>query len=477
MLHKENLQQLFIKFFNEIPVNIEQLPQACSDRIYFRINSEKNSAIGCFGNDKIENKTFIHHAMHFRKKDIAVPNVYCYNKDFSYYLQEDLGNTSLYDIIKKNDINELVVQYLKNTLKQLAFLQIRGADDFNFEQCYPIKEFNKSSMFWDLNSFKYYFVRMAKIHFNENELNKDFHTLCNYLLEEKNLYFMIRDCQSRNIFIKDEKPYFIDFQGGRRGALQYDVASLLWQAGARIPMEIRNDLLDYYIAEISSYIKINKADFKEKYYGFVLIRMLQVLGAYGFRGLIEKRPHFLDSIIPALENINWFLENIDLKLEIKELRKVLNLLVISDLFKDKKNPQNNKHNLKVEINSFSYKRGIPVEKFGNGGGFVFDCRGILNPGRFEPYKMLHGKDKEVIDFLENKTIVKDFLEHIWKTIDINIEDYLERNFEHLQINFGCTGGQHRSVYCAEQTKKYLEKKYTIKIEINHIEREINGQFI
>jgi aminoglycoside/choline kinase family phosphotransferase len=477
MQHEEQINYLFNQHFKEKIENTTQLAPAGSDRIYFRIQSKNHSAIACYGNDVKENQTFIHHANNFKSKQLAVPSVFSYTEDYLYYLQEDLGSESLYDKIKKDGISVEVENLYKKTLVNLIQLQVKGAENFDFERCYPIKEFNKSSMFWDLNSFKYYFVRMAKIHFNENELNKDFHTICNYLLEEKNLYFMIRDCQSRNIFIKDEKPYFIDFQGGRRGALQYDVASLLWQAGARIPMEIRNDLLDYYIAEISSYIKINKADFKEKYYGFVLIRMLQVLGAYGFRGLIEKRPHFLDSIIPALENVKWFLENIDLKLEINELRKVLNLLVISDLFKDKKNSQNNKHNLKIEINSFSYKRGIPVEKFGNGGGFVFDCRGILNPGRFEPYKILHGKDKEVIDFLENKTKVIEFLEHIWKTIDINIEDYLERNFEHLQINFGCTGGQHRSVYCAEQTKRYLEKKYNVKIEINHIEREINGQFI
>lgn len=474
--HEHQLSQLFEQYYNITPTSIFQLPQAGSDRIYFKLSAENIEAIGCWGNDIKENQTFIHHAQHFKKLHINVPEIYAISENQAYYLQEYLGDISLYDVIKKDGLVEHTINYLKNTLKSLAFLQIKGAENFDFNTCFPIQEFNRSSMFWDLNSFKYYFVRMARVQFNELALNKDFHTLCDFLLEEKHLYFMFRDCQSRNVMIKNNQPYFIDFQGGRKGALQYDAASLIWQAGAKIPYPIRAELLEYYTNEVCQLIELDKNEFKEKYYGFVLIRMLQTLGAYGFRGLIEKRPHFLQSIIPALENIKWFLENIDLKIEIPELKNILLQLVNSPLFKTEE-PIKKSSILQIEINSFSYRRGIPEEQHGNGGGFVFDCRGILNPGRFEPYKQLHGKDKAVIDFLENKTKVQEFLEGVWKTISINIDDYIERDFGHLQINFGCTGGQHRSVYCAEQTAKFIEKKYGIVPKIRHIERENNGQFI
>jgi UPF0042 nucleotide-binding protein len=241
-------------------------------------------------------------------------------------------------------------------------------------------------------------------------------------------------------------------------------------------MIVREELFDYYTQKVAALILIDKEDFKERYYAFVLIRMLQVLGAYGFRGLIEKRSHFIESIIPALENVKWFLENIKLKIELPELTNVLQQLIVSDAFKMEKFDGSAKP-LKIDVNSFSFKRAIPEDTSGNGGGFVFDCRGILNPGRFEPYKQLHGKDKPVIEFLETKTKVKDFLENIYKIIDINIQDYLARDFEHLQINFGCTGGQHRSVYCAEQTAKYIKEKYNIDVQLKHIERELQGQFI
>jgi aminoglycoside/choline kinase family phosphotransferase len=472
-MHEEILKDLYQQHFKEDCISIIQLPQAGSDRIYFRLQSNTNSAVGTYGKDTKENETFINHTKHFNQKNIAVPQVYIASKNYEHYLQQDLGDVSLYSMIKANGINDEVKNYLKEVLKQLAFLQIKGAEGFDFSTCYPIQEFDRSSMFWDLNSFKYYFARMARAHFSEVDLNKDFHRLCDYLLQEPNQYFMFRDCQSRNVMIYLGKPYFIDYQGGRKGALQYDAASLLWQAGAKIPIDIKIELFDFYTEEVAKLITINKADFKERYNGFVLIRTLQVLGAYGFRGLIEKRSHFIESIIPALENVRYFIGHIK---NLPELNNVLQQLVNSDLFKTEKFDGSQKP-LKIEVNSFSYKREIPKDTTNNGGGFVFDCRGILNPGRFDPYKQLHGKDKPVIEFLETKTKVKDFLENIYKIIDINIQDYLARDFEHLQINFGCTGGQHRSVYCAEKTAKYIKEKYNINVQIKHIERELQGQFI
>ncbi|MEN9447655.1 MAG: hypothetical protein RJA25_945 [Bacteroidota bacterium] len=475
-MHEEILKKLYSDFFKEPCETISQLPQAGSDRIYFILKGTSHSAVGTYGKDTQENETFIHHTNHFRGKGISVPEIYIASKNKEYYLQENLGNISLYSIIKNDGITESVTNYLKQVLQQLAYLQIHGTENFDFSTCYPIQEFNRSSMFWDLNSFKYYFARVARVHFSEIKLNKDFHTLTDYLLKEPNQYFMFRDCQSRNVMILNDKPYFIDYQGGRKGALQYDVASLLWQAGAKIPPEKREELFDYYAKQVSNLITIHPQDFKERYYAFVLIRMLQVLGAYGFRGLIEKRAHFIESIIPALENVKWFLKNIHLKIHLPELTNVLEQLVVSDILKDEKWDGSQKP-LKIEINSFSFKRGLPDDSSGNGGGFIFDCRGLLNPGRYEPYKHLTGKDKPVIEFLETQSLAKDFLENIYKVIDINIQNYLERDFENLQINFGCTGGQHRSVYCAEQTAKYIKEKYQIDVQVRHVERVIQGHFI
>lgn len=474
MPHSEILSQLFEQYFHQMPTHVVQLQQSGSDRIYFRLNNTLHSCIGCYGKDIHENETFIHHAVHFKNKGVSVPEVYLKSEDSLYYVQEDLGDVSLYSLLKKNGVNQDNYSHLKRVIEHLAFLQIKGAEDFDFSTCYPIQQFNRSSMFWDLNSFKYYFVRMARVHFNEPLLNKDFHALCDYLLEEPNQYFMFRDCQSRNIIIHNNQPYFIDFQGGRKGALQYDIASLLWQAGAKIPMDIRTNLFDNYVSAIQQYITIDEQDFRDRYKGFILIRILQVLGAYGFRGLIEQKAHFIESILPALENLKLFVGNIP---HLPELNKVIEQLIQADIFQPKNFNSKTDAKLVVTINSFSFKRGIPTDDSGNGGGFVFDCRGIHNPGRYEPYKLLNGKDAPVIEFLETKTIIKDFLNHVYNLIDINISDYVERNFEHLQINFGCTGGQHRSVYCAEQTAKYIKEKYNIKVDIRHIERELQGEFI
>ncbi len=476
MNHTEILAGLFSDYFKEDCSSILQLPQAGSDRIYFRLTGTAHTAIGTYGKDAKENETFIHHTHQFHQKQIAVPQVFIASENKQYYLQEDLGDISLYAVIKRDGISEEVVRYLKEVLQQLTYLQIKGAEGFDFSACYPIQEFNKSSMFWDLNGFKYYFARIARVQFSEIELNRDFHALCDYLLQEPHSFFMFRDCQSRNVMIYQDKPYFIDYQGGRKGALQYDAASLLWQAGAKIPHPLREELFEFYCQKVAALIDIDKEDFKERYYGFVLIRMLQVLGAYGFRGLIEKRSHFIESIVPALENVRWFLENVQLKIDLPELKSVLQQLIVSDAFKEEKFDGSSRH-LKININSFSYRRGIPSDASGNGGGFVFDCRGLHNPGRYEAYKHLTGKDAPVMEFLETKSKVKEFLEHVCKLIDINIQDYLARDFEHLQINFGCTGGQHRSVYCAEQTARYIQEKYRVKVQLKHIERELQGQFI
>lgn len=471
------LSELFEAYFKVKPDRIESLPQAGSDKRHFRLTQGDTSAIGTINHDIKENEVFVQLAQHFKSKGVNVPEIYGASEDGLAYLQEDIGTLALYDLVKGKPFTPEIEKLYQKTLTALVGLQIDGAEDFDFDTCYPVQVFDRSSMFWDLNSFKYYFVRPLRIIFHEPSLQKDFHKLTKWLLQEEHTYFMMRDCQARNVMLKDGEPYFIDFQGGRKGAMQYDVASLLWQAGAQIPMTKRFELLEYYIFQVQVHIPtLNRGKFRDRFYGFLLIRMLQVLGAYGFRGLFEGRSHFLESIPPALKNIEWFMENIQLPVRLPEIYKILQAIIEHPRFQPQE-WQSAPKKLKVRVNSFSYKQGIPEDRTGNGGGFVFDCRGIHNPGRYEPYKELTGKDVAVINFLKSKSEIDNYLDSVFKTIDINLQNYLVRGFENLQINFGCTGGQHRSVYCAEATKKYIESKYGVEVELHHLEQERKGNFI
>ena len=313
--------------------------------------------------------------------------------------------------------------------------------------------------------------------YDKNLLLNDFEMLSSYLMQEENQFFMHRDCQSRNIMIKNGEAFFIDYQGGMQGALQYDIASLLWQARAQMPYDWRAELVDYYFDEVNILLEgnLDKENFLNNYDGFVLIRMLQTLGAYGFRGLFERKPHFIASIPFALKNLKWFLSNKKLPIRLPALQKLLEA-VVSDEIMQKFEPiiANKETKLTVHINSFSFKKGVPQDKFGNGGGFVFDCRGILNPGRIESYKIQTGRDKEVKEFLLHKTSMPTFLQHVFGMVDISVEDYIKRDFEGLTISFGCTGVQHRSVFAADRLAEYLEEKYKVKTVLLHIEQEAKG---
>jgi hypothetical protein len=358
-------------------------------------------------------------------------------------------------------------------------MQILGGADIDYEKCLTAKEFGKQAILSDLLYFKYYFLDTLKLPYDKQQLMEDFEDLSNYLTKTEYKYFMFRDFQSRNIIVKDGEVSFIDYQGGMKGALQYDVASLLWQAKAELPDTWKENLLDFYISCIHEHLpnRINEAVFKSQYNGYVLIRLLQVLGAYGFRGLFERRAHFLTSIPLALKNLKWFLEHKKIGIIVPEMDRILSIITSEEMVKRFENIKATEETpLIVKVKSFSYKKsGIPKDESENGGGFVFDCRGILNPGRFAPYKMLNGRDKEVKDFLEQQTVMPDFLNNIYNIIDISVEDYLQRGFESLVINFGCTGGQHRSVYAAEQVARHLRNKYKVKIDLEHVEQGIKEQ--
>ena len=465
---ENNIRSLFEKWSGKQIESITELPSSGSYRQYFRLRSKDIQVIAAYNNDAKENKAFIVFTNHFHKYGLPVPEILAADEANFIYLLEDLGETTLFSWLTEKrhqqDFSEEIISVYKNVIEELPKFQIEASKNIDYTVCYPRGQFDKQSMLWDLSYFKYYFLKLAKISFDEQKLEDDFQTFTNYLLQADCSYFLYRDFQSRNVMLKNGKPYFIDYQGGRKGALQYDIASLLYDAKAAIPQETRTIFLEHYINAISKYITVDKNKFTEFYYGYVLIRIMQALGTYGFRGFYEKKEHFLQSIPYALDNLTWLLNNIKLPIEIPTLMHVLQTLTQSEKLRKF---GIKKTKLKVNINSFSYKLGIPADNSGNGGGFVFDCRSLHNPGRYEEYTKLSGKDKKVIDFLRNEAEVYEFMNHVYGLVDKTIDNYIKREFQNLQINFGCTGGQHRSVFCTNLLAEHLKNKYDIEIDIRH----------
>jgi len=396
------------------------------------------------------------------------------NDEQTIYIQEDVGTESLLNKLEAHGHKEYAFSLFQKSLTALARIQIQGDQGMNYNWCLTAKEFGKQAILSDLLYFKYYFLDTLQLPYDKQQMLDDFEALSTYLTFTEHKYFMFRDFQSRNIIIKNDECFFIDYQGGMKGALQYDVASLLWQARAELSEEWKDKLLEFYMDEVSSLLKkpVDKITFISQYNGYVLIRLLQVLGAYGFRGLFERKAQFLSSIPLALRNLKFFMEHKRIGIATPEFDRMLKLMVSEAIVERFTSTQANEQTpLVITINSFSYKKGIPKDTSANGGGFVFDMRGILNPGRFTEYKQLSGKDKPVQDFLEQRTKMNAFLNSVWDLIDITVEDYLKRDFSNLQINFGCTGGQHRSVYAAEQTARHLRNKYKVKVVLTHTNQE------
>ena len=470
----EKIKSLFSDSIG-LPISgFEKIPQSGSDRTYFRINSGNRSFIATHGKNVKENDTFIYFSKHFRSAGCPVPEILAVNADKLIYIQEDFGDVSLLNTLEEQGFNNDVYALFQSALANLAHLQINGDKNLDYTTCITSREFGKQAILSDLLYFKYYFLDTLQAPYDKEKLLDEFDELSNFLSSTDYRYFMFRDFQSRNVMIKDGKVHFIDYQGGMKGALQYDVASLLWQARAELPDEWKNSLLEYYIdrAEENLSATIDRPSFIARYNGYVLIRLLQVLGAYGFRGLFERKAHFLTSIPLALKNLGWFLENKNAGIALPEFDRLLNLIVSEEITQRFQPVQATPDTpLLVRINSFSYKKGLPSDDSGNGGGFIFDCRGILNPGRFTEYKSITGRDKPVKDFLEQRTKMPDFLNSVFTIVDISVEDYIKRGFKDLQVSFGCTGGQHRSVYAADGLARHLKNKFKVRIELNHVEQE------
>ncbi len=468
------LKSLYTQATDALPDKIVELTGSGSNRRYFRLEGSKGTYIGVIGESVEENKAFIKLANRFADRGLPVPRVVAVTDGRDAYLQEYLGDTLLFDAIASGRssgvFSEEEKRLLTTTIRSLADIQYRGADGLDFNICYPLPEFCRRTVMWDLNYFKYNFLKLSGIQFNESLLEDDFERLADYLLAEKSSTFMYRDFQSRNVMIKDGQPWFIDFQGGRKGPAHYDVASFLWQAKANIPAGLRDELIDEYLDSASRYAEIDRDKFRERLQHVVLFRLMQVLGAYGFRGLFEKKAHFMESIPPALTKVRELIAANGFECY-PALTDILGRL--ADRFiSDAAAPDH----LTVTVRSFSYKRGIPDDTSGNGGGYVFDCRGLHNPGRYDEYKKLTGMDTPVIDFLEARGEVQPFLEHCFALADSSAEVYLRRGFTSLTIDFGCTGGQHRSVYCAEKMAAHLSAKYGVDIKLQHREQRINKRF-
>jgi aminoglycoside/choline kinase family phosphotransferase len=468
----DGIVQLYKSWKNAEPLEIDVLPQSGSDRRYFRIHAAPGATlIATFGNNIKENEAFFYFANHFRNKDLPVPQIFTINNDRTIYIQEDFGDVSLLGILEETGYTPQLYHLFKESLNELARLQISGDKDVDYELCLTNKEFGKQAIMADLLYFKYYFLDALAKPYDKQKLMDDFEALSTYLTHTEYKYFMFRDFQSRNILVKDNKVHFIDFQGGMKGAPQYDVASLLWQARANLPDDWKNNLLEDYMDAFETITgsQLERTVFRSQYNGYVLIRLLQVLGAYGFRGLFERKAQFLTSIPQALNNLKSFIDDNSMGISVPEFKRVLEICVDEEIIKrftpiqaDESTP------LVVKICSFSYKKGIPEDTTGNGGGFVFDCRGIENPGRYEQYKTIHGRNKPVMEFLERQTRMQDFLNSVFDIVDISVEEYIRRGFTNLSVNFGCTGGQHRSVYAADALARHLKNKYKVQIDLCHI---------
>jgi aminoglycoside/choline kinase family phosphotransferase len=468
------LHNLYVKHTGNEPTAIEELPSSGSNRRYFRLKGEP-TLIGVLGTCRPENETFLYLAEHFKQKGLPVPEVVAVSDDHMAYLQTDLGDTLLFNAIEKgrktSSFSVEERELLTKTIRLLPDIQFAGAVGLDFSRCYPAAQFDVRSIMWDLNYFKYCFLKATGLEFDESRLEDDFQALAEVLMRSQSSTFMYRDFQSRNVMIRDNEPWLIDFQGGRKGPFYYDVASFLWQAKAGFPNSLRMELLHQYIDALRKYKPVDESYFFEQLRHFVLFRTMQVLGAYGFRGYFEKKPHFMQSVPYAIANLRELLKKPFP--EYPYLSEMLNNLVEMKQFTD----QMQKRTLTVRVMSFAYKKGIPDDTTGNGGGYVFDCRAVNNPGKYERYKPFTGLDEPVIKFLEDDGEIKTFLEHCYALVDATVKRYIDRGFTNLMVSFGCTGGQHRSVYSAQHLAERLNEKFNVKVELTHREQNIQQTFL
>jgi len=467
----EVLKKLFEQHFHAPPEKVQPLQGELggSGRKIIRLGNSKSSAVGILYGVREENAAFVSFARHFRKHGLPVPEIYGEDLAAGAYLEQDLGDTTLFEFLGKNRhddvISPQVIEAYRKVVAELPRFQVQAGKDIDYSVCYPCASFDRQSIHWDLNYFKYYFVRLAGIPFNESALESDFSRLSEFLLSANCDLFLYRDFQSRNVMLCHDRPYFLDFQGGRKGALQYDIASLLFDAKADLPPALREQLLTHYLNSLEGHLQFSRGEFIHYYYGYVYVRIMQALGAYGFRGFYERRAHFLQSVPYALKNLRWLLHNVQLPIALPTLMGAFTSMLSSEKLLGLAGQADQ---LTVRVSSFSFHKGLPKDESGNGGGFVFDGRALPNPGREERFQALTGKDQPVIDYLNQQESVHQFLASVMSLVDASVNTYLERGFKRLMVSFGCTGGQHRSVFLAEQLAKRLRPRKGVQVIVEHL---------
>ena len=514
----QKLLELYKQWRGDEPANVQRIPGGGSNRTYYRLtDTEGQTVVGVIGTSRDEDHAFIYLTEHFSSRKLPVPKILAASDDQLRYLQTDLGSRSLFDAIRggreaggRYTLKEQ--ELLKRTIRELPNVQIRGARELDFSNCYPQAEFDIDSVLFDLNYFKYCFLKATEIDFHELKLEADFRLFAKDLTTDEYIVagdlqspvvdsFLYRDFQARNVMLDpDDNPFFIDYQGGRKGPYYYDLASFLWQASARYPHKMRRELVYEYYNSLKNYIEVPPVrHFVNRLSLFVLFRTLQVLGAYGFRGYFEQKKHFIESIPPAIQNLRellassspfhypYLMEILRQMTELPQFQQIETVASRADGYKTtelnpyKAHPQDgpatfSKYDaqgpLVVRVFSFSYTKGIPEDESGNGGGYVFDCRSTHNPGRYEPYKKLTGLDEPVIRFLEDDGEILNFLDSVYKLADAHVRRYIQRGFTSLMFSFGCTGGQHRSVYSAQHLAEHIHEKFGVEVRIVHREQNI-----
>jgi aminoglycoside/choline kinase family phosphotransferase len=470
----EVLKRLFEQHFKSPVQRVEPLQGKLggSGRHIVRIFGKDARAIGILHNVHEENVAFIEFSRHFRRHELPVPEIFSEDLEHGAYLEEDLGDTTLFEFLSSNRSGERipppVIEAYRSAIEFLPRFQVEAGRDLDYNVCYPRASFDEQSITWDLNYFKYYFLKLAGVPFNEQALENDFTLLTKFLLSSNHDFFLYRDFQSRNIMLRDDRPFFLDYQGGRKGALQYDVASLLYDAKADLPPVLRQELLDHYLRTLPRFTAVTPESFMKHYYAYVYVRIMQAMGAYGFRGFFERKTHFLQSVPYALRNLRWLLENVELPVKLPSLMDAFRKIVASEKLQQL-SPEAQR--LGVRIFSFSFHREMPADDTGHGGGFVFDCRGLPNPGREERFKILTGKDAAVIEYLNKEESVHQFLTNAMSLVDASVSAYQNRGFKNLMVSFGCTGGQHRSVFMAEQMARHLRSKGGVDVTVRHLSLE------
>lgn len=469
------LAALFERHFGTPPVTILPLEGDGSNRQMCRIvGPDYQTVIGVVGPDREENRAFLSYTASFRAAGLPVPEIYEADERRGVYLEEDLGDTTLFDALTSarkhegGDFPSSMLPLYLRVVEELPRFQVLGGRAVDYSVAYPRSAFDRQSILWDLNYFKYHFLKLAQIPFNEGRLETDFKKFTAFLLKADRRHFLYRDFQSRNVMLREGDPWFIDYQGGRKGALQYDIASLLYDAKAALPAPVRERLLSHYLDALSSYLPVDPERFRDYYRGYVLVRIMQAMGAYGYRGFFERKIRFLQSVPPAIDNIASLLDGPGLPVALPELERVLGHICGSSALRQR--PGRPQPGLTVQIGSFAYKHGYPEDVGGHGGGFVFDLRALHNPGRYAEYTELCGLDATVVGFLEAIPEVERFWAHVRGLVDLQVETYLTRGFSSLSVYFGCTGGQHRSVYFAERLARHLRDRFPeVNVVLGHRE--------